>query len=330
MSNYSTLTSEMVHQTRAQETVLGMMDDTCYSQFFLHPDPSSKVCVFFHGFTATPYQFVPIGEAFFQAGYNVLIPLLPGHGRSGNWDDDYPPPLPEDPQVYQQFGLHWLQQAQALGKQVVLGGLSGGGTLAAWLALACSQQIERTLLFAPYLSNRNRVLDVFVRIFDIYFEWRTKPGSAHFGYDGFLMPALEVFLDMGRDVLDQAQKRPAAPMFILSSEGDRAVGSSDLKALFKAVVKLQPKSWHYCFDRSLDVPHTMMTQAEGNNYQDLLIAIAKAYVESDLTWAQVKEITQRVRQGKPFTTAVSELNLNRQVASGLSTMIATMLNEPLP
>jgi len=41
------------------------------------------------------------------------------------------PPLPGDPETYQQFGLYWLQQAQALGKQVVLGGLSGG-TLAAY------------------------------------------------------------------------------------------------------------------------------------------------------------------------------------------------------
>jgi hypothetical protein len=44
----------------------------------------------------------------------------------------------------------------------------------------------------------------------------------------------------------------------------------------------------------------MMTLAEGNNYQNLLITIAKAYVESDLTWVEVKEIGDRMAQGKTF------------------------------
>ena len=122
MSNYSNLTDVMVQETRVQEDRLPLMDEACRSRFLLHPSPSPKVCLFFHGFTAIPYQFVPIGEAFFKAGYNVLIPLLPGHGRSGNWDKSNPPPLPEDPQLYQQFGLRWLQQAQELGDQVIVGG----------------------------------------------------------------------------------------------------------------------------------------------------------------------------------------------------------------
>ncbi len=322
---YSTLTAALVQETRAREAAVGMIDQTCHSQFLLQPTPS-KVCLFFHGFTATPGQFIPLGKAFFQAGHSVLIPLLPGHGQAGHWSGDRPPPLPEDPGPYQQFGLHWLRQAQALGQQVTVGGLSGGGTLAAWLALECPRQIEQALLFAPYLSNSNQVLDLFVRILDVYFEWRTKPGSVHFGYDGFQMPALEVFLNMGQEVLDQAEGL-TVPLLIVSSEGDRAVSNRDHQALFKAVLPLQPKSWHYRFERALDVPHTMMTQAEGNKCQDLLIAIAKAFVESDLTWAEIRETVERIRRGKPFQAGVSELNLSQQ-SPDLAKMMATMINQP--
>jgi hypothetical protein len=57
-------------------------------------------------------------------------------------------------------------------------------TLAAWLALECPDQIDRALVFAPYLSSSNKLVDLFVQILNIYFEWRTEPGKAHFGYDG--------------------------------------------------------------------------------------------------------------------------------------------------
>jgi esterase/lipase len=326
MKNYFTFTTALVRQTRTHEDALLLMNENCRSRFFLQQRPSPKVCLFLHGFTATPEQFVPIGEAFFKAGYNVLIPLLPGHGLAGNWKGSHPPPLPEDPETYQQFGLYWLQQAQALGKQVVLGGLSGGSTLAAWLALERPQQIDRALLFAPYLSSSNKVVDLFVRILNIYFEWKTEPGKAHFGYDGFLMPALEVFLDMGRDVLNRAEKSVAAPMFIVSSESDRAVGNKEHQALFEAVLKFQPKSWYLCFDRVLHIPHNMMTFAEGNDYQNLLIAIAKAYVESDLTWAEVEEIGDRIAQGETFDTVVAKLNLSQRVSPDMVTMMTMREN----
>lgn len=321
MLNYSTLTKAIVEETWTLENALPLIDETCRSRFFLHPSPTSKVCLFFHGFTATPEQFVPIGETFFNAGYNVLIPLLPGHGQAGNWDKDNPPPLPENQLIYQQFGLKWLEQVQPLGKQVVIGGLSGGSTLAALLALERPQQIDRALIFAPYLSNSNKVVDLFVEIMNIYFEWQTAPGTTSFGYDGFLMSALRVFLDMGQDVLERAENSFAAPMFIVSSESDRAVGNEDHKALFDAVLKHQPKAWYHCFDKVLDIPHNMMTFIEGNKYRNLLIAIAKAYVESDLTWAEIDEIGDRMMQGKPFSSIVSELNLTGRVSPDLPTMI---------
>ncbi|MDZ8023831.1 MAG: hypothetical protein RMX35_20055 [Nostoc sp. DcaGUA01] len=47
-----------------------------------------------------------------------------------------------------------MQIAKTLGQQVVIGGLSTGGTLAAWLALEHPQEIDSTLLFNPYLLER--------------------------------------------------------------------------------------------------------------------------------------------------------------------------------
>lgn len=327
MSNYAATTAAIVQQAQAHEDALPLLNEACRSRFFFKPNPTEKVCLLLHGFTAAPYQFVPMGEAFFRAGYNVLVPLMPGHGQAGDWRSDNPPPLPTDPQIYQQFVVQWLQQAQTLGKQVVVGGLSSSATLAAWLAFEHPQQIYRTLVFAPYLSSSSKLVDVLVEILPFYFEWFNKDAPGNFGYDGFRIPALELFLDMGQEILDRAQNSPAAPMFIMSSESDRVTSKHDHQALFEAVVKHQPKSWYHCFDKVLNIPHRMMTKMEGNDYQDLVITLAKVYIESDLTWAEVIEIGyQQMLQGKTFNAVVTELNLNQQVSADMSVMIS-MLNK---
>ncbi len=288
MLDYSTKTAALIEQAKTHEDALPLLNEKCRSKFYFHPHATANVCLFLHGFTAGPYQFEPLGEAFFQAGYNVLVPLMPGHGVAGDWDRDNPPPLPEDPQVYLQFVLEWVKQAKPLGKQLVIGGYSSGGTLAAWLALELPQEIYRTLVFAPYLGGTNLLVDWLVHILPFYYEWLNKDNPGNFGYDGFRIPALRLFLDMGSEILDRAKNTPATPLLIVSSESDQATNLQEHQDLFEAVLQYQPKSWYYCFDKELEIPHTMMTQAEGNNYLELLVSLAKAYVESELNWADVQ------------------------------------------
>lgn len=323
MSEYAAIVADLIHKTRAREAVLELRDDLCCSRFLLHDRPTDKVILFFHGFTAVPQQFVPIGEAFFQAGYNVLIPLLPGHGQAGNWSSDKPPPLPETQSLYQEFGLNWLEHARALGDQVVIGGLSGGSTLCAWMALERPQEIYRCLLFAPYLSGTNKAVDLVVQWFDFYFKWHTLPGAVSFGYEGFYMPALRVFLEMGQDVLDRAKTTPAAPMLIISSASDSAVGSHEHQTLFESALTWQPKCWYHCFDDRFHIQHNMMTKAEGNRHRDLVIAIAKAYVDSDITWSEVKFLRERLHQGILLEDAIAQLHLQLRVTSDIAAVVTT-------
>lgn len=289
MFDYSTTTAEIILAAKTREDALPIRNDKCRSKFYFQSHPAPKVCLFFHGFTAGPYQFEPLGEALFQLGYNVLVPLQPGHGVAGDWNGDNPPPLPEDPQVYQQFVLDWLQQAQPLGEKLIVGGYSTGGALAAWLAQEHPQHIEKTLLFAPYLSSSLMVTNWLIEILPFYYEWLNKDNPGNFGYDGFRIPASRLFLDMGQEILDRAKHTPATPMLIVSSEDDQATNRHDHQELFESVVKFHPNSWYYCFDKKLDIPHTMMTELEGNQYLSRLINLATTYVDSDLIWAELQK-----------------------------------------
>ena len=323
MSNYSTITAAIIQQAKNLENTLPIKNEACRPKFFFHPEQTPKIFLFFHGFTAGPYQFEPLGRALFEAGYNVLVPLQPGHGVAGKWDKDNPPPLPSEIEIYQQFALSWLQVAQKLGNQVIVGGLSTGGNLAAWLALERPQQIERSLLFAPSLGSNNAVVDFLVEVLPIYYEWLNKDNSGNFGYDGFLIPSFRIFLDMGKEIIERVEKEPTVPIFVIYSESDRAINHHEIKTLFEALLKQQPKSWYHRFDKSLEIPHTMMTKAEGNKYQDLLITLVKAYVESDITWDDLIKLGYEILQGKTFEAAVSELDLV-DITPDLSVLLAVM------
>ncbi|MBE9210753.1 alpha/beta hydrolase [Nostoc sp. LEGE 06077] len=314
-------TAKFLEQVHQSESRLGLKNEACRSQFLVHPNSTSKVCLFLHGFTAAPYQFEPLGKAFFNKGYNVLIPLQPGHGLAGEWNSQTPPPLPTNIQTYQKFVLDWLQIAQTLGEKVVIGGLSTGGTLAAWLALEYPQEIERALLFTPFLSSSNLLFDQLIKTLPIYFEWFNKDAPGNFGYKGFRIPALRIFLELGEKIFKQSQSSISAPVLMVCSEGDRAVNRTQQRELFKMILKHQPKSWYYCFDDSLHIEHRMMTKLEDNDYEELIITLARAFVNSDLTWVQFQQMANCITQGETYEQIQRELHLDTQASLQLSAMM---------
>ncbi len=326
-SSYAELIDTLPQSVRAQENQLPVRNDLCRSQFFLHPERPSRVILLFHGFTAAPYQFVPMAQRFYQAGYNVIIPLLPGHGQAGTWSAQTPPPLPSDPATYQQFAQQWLDQARQLGDQVVVGGLSAGGAIAAWLAMERSTDIEKSFLLAPYLSNANMIIDLVVKNSNGYFQWQPPvPDEQSIGYSGFTFDRLRAVIDIGQEAFGRSTTSMATPMFIISTEMDQAVKNSDHQQLYDNVRQHHPNSWYYCFDHALNIPHTMTTQAEGNAWESVLSTIAKAYVESDLSWEEITAIALEMLDGKTCDAAVNDLNFQAKASPDLPAMM-TMIDK---
>jgi esterase/lipase len=331
MVDYSNITAAIVQEAAAAAKANPLRNDLCRPIYLFQPKPAAKVCLFFHGFTAAPYQFLPMAQTLFQAGYSVVVPLMPGHGlaggSAGEWGPLRPPPLPEQAALYQDFATKWLKRCLPLGKEVIVGGLSGGGTLAAWLGLEQPAQVKKLMLYAPYFRGSSPVLDLFTRLVNRYQEWvRPKGAPAGPGYPGFNVPALRVFLDMGEDVLKRSAHQLSAPAFVISSQSDMAVNNTDHRTYMNQVLDRSPKSWYLCFDKVNDIPHTMMTQAEGNRYEYLLTRLSKGYLESDLTWAEIAEIGYRMGRGQQFGAAVTQLGLQSRASVDMPTVM-TMIDK---
>ncbi len=98
-----------------------------------------------HGFTGTPWEVLPLGEALAALGYHVRVPRLPGHGT-----------VPEDMRFAGR--PEWERAAQdeldALqgAKRVVVAGLSMGGLLAVRLAARAPSRVHGLVLMAPVVT----------------------------------------------------------------------------------------------------------------------------------------------------------------------------------
>ena len=69
-------------QTHIQEETTGKsIQQDCMPRYYPASKPSKGMVMFFHGFTACPQQYFAIGERLSAMGYDVFLPLSPGHGR---------------------------------------------------------------------------------------------------------------------------------------------------------------------------------------------------------------------------------------------------------
>src|SRR3954467_1800747 len=106
--------------------------------------PDDPAILLLHGGGDTPQTLRYLAEYLYARGYNVRVPLLPGHGRSLR---DFSSVGVDD----------WMETARSAYRElterhrwVAIGGLSMGGALAA--RLAAEQSPPALALMAPYFA----------------------------------------------------------------------------------------------------------------------------------------------------------------------------------
>lgn len=105
--------------------------------------PGGRALLLIHGYNDSPRSLDDIARRLHDRGWTVRLPLLPGHGRSleawDAWTAQEAIALVRDE----------YDALRATHHTVVIGGLSMGGALAAWIA--AEAEPEALLLFAPML-----------------------------------------------------------------------------------------------------------------------------------------------------------------------------------
>ncbi len=255
----------------------GEINPVCQSTVLSHGAKTDNVIVFYHGFTSCPEQFRELGEQFFAAGYNVYIPRMPYHGQVDRSQEALLPTTAEELAV---FARGTTDIAQGLGDRVVAGGLSGGGTIATWVAQKHAD-VDRVVVVAPFLGigfiptplNRivARILDIIPNI-NMWWDPATKdtnPNTATYSYPGYPLHALAEYLRLGFAAQDAARReKPAVPsIIVINNAHDDSVNNGITNQLVAAWKAFSGESLRtFEFEESLNLPHDLITptREDGN------------------------------------------------------------------
>ena len=221
---------------QAEEEASGLINPICQSILLTHGEPVENAIIFYHGFTSCPEQFRELGQEFYERGYNVFIPLMPHHGHA---DRDRDALLNVSAEELAVFATKTVDIGGSLGEDVVVSGLSGGGTIGAWIAQR-HESIERAVIIAPFLgigfipAPLNRLVAHAIDVipnFDMWWDPRSKennPQTADYAYPGYPLHSLAEYLRLGWATHDLARR--AAPavtsITVVLNEHDDSVSNS--------------------------------------------------------------------------------------------------------
>lgn len=100
--------------------------DDNYPTIFYHGRKTKDVIILTHGLSDSPFYMKAVGRKFYEAGLNVVFPLLPAHGLKE------PDHAMEDNTLNEKWQDEMDKSvaiAQSLGKRISVGGFSTGGAL---------------------------------------------------------------------------------------------------------------------------------------------------------------------------------------------------------
>ena len=255
----------------------------CRSEVIDQGQRTEKAVVLLHGYTNCPAQFSALARAYADAGYNVVVPRLPGHGEA----DRLTTALSDiDPAAVTETGDLAVDIAAGLGEELTVVGLSGGGTLAGWLASE-RDEVTDAVLIAPLVVPK--VVPEFAVapvarasrfIPDAFLWWdsdlRDALDDPPYAYPRFSLRSLGAFLAIGRDTqtTEPARETPLERLVVVANENDAAVSNAGVYDVERQLEQLLPLDVEgvdridYVFDADAGYKHDVI-DPEGENADNL-------------------------------------------------------------
>jgi pimeloyl-ACP methyl ester carboxylesterase len=205
-----------------------------------------KAVVLFHGYTTTPRQFRVIAQGYRDAGCNVWVPRMPFHGQSDRMTRDL---SQLTAQILRDHADRAVDVAAGLGERVVVAGLSGGGALATWCAVA-RPDVAETIAISPLMQPRGyppTVTRALVRALsapivpDVYQWWypALKGSTSGYAYPRFSLKGIASFLDLiyWTEAVAERDPFPVKGSFtLLRNDGDDRLDGAFNEALVRRLV----------------------------------------------------------------------------------------------
>jgi pimeloyl-ACP methyl ester carboxylesterase len=263
--------------------------ERCVPQLMLHGAPTDKVFVLLHGLSNCPYSFHQWAPLLHQAGHTVFVPRMPYNGHADNTTDALRYTTARELAAFCDSSI---DIASALGREVIVLGISGGGILAGWIAQNRAE-VRRAVLVAPAFGLAefgiwsNAFLMRLALLLPNMSIWkdpilRARGPSRPHSYKRQSSHGTGEFLRLGLAVRRQAKKeRPAAGSIVMvTNAADDSVDhfvtydTADLWERDGADVL------RYEFDKDANLPHEMIDPTEPCAIPPLVYPILTALAET--------------------------------------------------
>ena len=205
-----------------------------YADATLNADGQRVGVLLSQGFTGSPASMVPWGRHLAAEGFGIAVPRLPGHGttwqdlnRTG-WADWYA-------EIERAF-----EKLRANCDQVVVGGLSMGGSLVLQLAADRGREVAGVMLVNAAVNIERKdvlalpVLKWLIPAFPAIANDIKKPGVEEHGYDRTPLKATASMLRGWKALRDDLPK-VTQPLLVFRSEVDHVVDPSSARIISSTV-----------------------------------------------------------------------------------------------
>jgi carboxylesterase len=199
----------------------------------VHGHPTDTAVVLLHGFSASPFECADLATNLYDAGYNVVVPRLAGHGgsraefESFEWND------------WLASARKGLDAGRGLGSRLVLAGHSGGGVLASLLAVQQSGSLAGLVLAAPAyrLADWRSEYTIYAPVRwvapDVHYEVKNEDQRLHWqnDYSAHAVAQLVLAARRARKELSKLE----LPVLMLQASDDPAVSTEAGEKYFKRI-----------------------------------------------------------------------------------------------
>lgn len=219
------------------------LDPRCHSALLGHGAKTARVVVFLHGLTNCPKQGDELAAQLFALGDNVYVPRIPGHGEADRLTLALADLTAEDLAASADAAL---DLALGLGDEVIVVGISAGGSMAAWLAQTRSE-VDRAIVIAPYLGpvwlepHLLRPATTLARLAPNQMRWWNTEDplgatAMDYAYPRYSTRAVGEVMRFGLIVAELARNEPAAAASIgvMVNEADEAASTPLTLAIVEA------------------------------------------------------------------------------------------------
>ncbi len=264
VTDYDTAVAKISAKQATEVATPGFRPDL-KSILLTHGGKTRRAVLWFHGYTVATLQFAPLAQLCFDKGYNAFVPCIPHHGFKDRLS-------PEVSRVKAaelvRFTDEMVDLMHGLGDEIIVGGLSMGGAMTAWVAQE-RPDVAEAIMVAPFLGGKDfpdsllqPVAFVTQYIPDILQWWdpvkKDKIEGGDYGYYKRSFHSLGQIIKIGFYVFSAAKREPprAGQVWMVTNAHDDAVSNPMADRLVAAWRKSGAKNIQaFCFPDELGLPH---------------------------------------------------------------------------